>query len=94
MFLWLPSPDLAVRRVAKRVEQGGHHIPEDTIRRRYYTGIKNLIIHYLPLADKALILNNSESGSTEIIARKHVKDSIRVEELIIWKELQEVAHAK
>jgi len=40
MFLWLASPDLAVKRVAKRVEQGGHNIPQDTIRRRYYAGIK------------------------------------------------------
>lgn len=94
MFLWLPSPDLAVKRVAKRVEQGGHHIPEDTIRRRYYAGIKNLITHYLPLVDRALILDNSIAGSTKIIARKHVKDGVKVEESIIWKEIQEVAHAK
>jgi len=33
--LWLPSPELAVQRVALRVKNGGHHIPEDTIRRRY-----------------------------------------------------------
>jgi len=32
MFLWLPSPDLAVERVAQRVAQGGHYIPEHTIR--------------------------------------------------------------
>lgn len=28
MFLWLHSPDLAVQRVASRVEQGGHYIPK------------------------------------------------------------------
>jgi predicted ABC-type ATPase len=50
---------LAVKRVIKRVEQGGHYIPEDTVRRRYYAGIKNLITHYLPLAERALILDNS-----------------------------------
>ncbi len=94
MFLWLPSSALAVKRVAKRVEQGGHHIPEDTIRRRYYAGIKNLITHYLPLVDRALILDNSVAGSTKIIAKKHTKDDLKVEELIIWKEIQEVAHAK
>lgn len=94
MFLWLPSPDLAVKRVAKRVEQGGHHIPEETVRRRYYLGIKNLIIHYLPLVDRALILDNSVAGSTKIIAKKHVKDDLKVEELIIWNGIQEVAHAK
>ena len=94
MFLWLSSPDLAVKRVAKRVEQGGHHIPEDTVRRRYYLGIKNLITHYLPLVDRGLILDNSIAGTTKIIARKHINDGLKVEELIIWKEIQRVAHVK
>lgn len=94
MFLWLPSPDLAVKRVAKRVEQGGHNIPEDVIRRRYYSGIKNLVTHYLPLVDQALILDNSLAGSTKIIARKQIRDDLKVEELMIWKEMQEVVHVK
>ena len=33
-FLSLPSVDLAIARVAERVRQGGHNIPEDVIRRR------------------------------------------------------------
>src|SRR6476660_5617785 len=28
-FLWLPNADVAVRRVAKRVSEGGHAVPED-----------------------------------------------------------------
>src|SRR5262245_35222782 len=35
LFLWLPSPELAMTRVRDRVRRGGHDIPEDTIRRRY-----------------------------------------------------------
>ena len=35
LYFWLNSPDLAVERVAARVEAGGHNIPEETIRRRY-----------------------------------------------------------
>ncbi len=34
-FLWLTSPEEAVKRVAQRVNQGGHHVLEDTIIRRY-----------------------------------------------------------
>lgn len=94
MFLWLPNPDLAVKRVAKRVQQGGHHIPENIVRRRYYLGIKNLIIHYLPLVDKALILDNSITESVKIIAQKYAKDDLKIKELIIWKEIEEVAHAR
>lgn len=37
-FLWLPSPDLAVLRVAERVSEGGHAVPEEVVRRRYASG--------------------------------------------------------
>jgi predicted ABC-type ATPase len=94
MFLWLPSPDLAVERVAQRVAQGGHHIPGDTIRRRYYAGLKNLIKHYLPLCDSALIVDNSVAGLNRVIASKHITDGLRIEEPNIWKEIEEGAHAK
>ena len=38
VFLWLPSDEMAVARVAERVRMGGHDVPEDTIRRRYRRG--------------------------------------------------------
>ena len=41
-FISLSSPELAISRVAERVSQGGHHIPEDVIRRRFAGGLKNL----------------------------------------------------
>lgn len=34
IYLWLSGPDAAVRRVAERVSHGGHHIPDDVVRRR------------------------------------------------------------
>ena len=46
IFLWLPSVDLAVARVAQRVVLGGHNIPEDVIRRRYQAGLKNFFKLY------------------------------------------------
>ncbi|MBD3562297.1 AAA family ATPase, partial [Planktothrix sp. FACHB-1355] len=35
LFLWLPSPEVAIARVQQRVREGGHNVPEETIRRRY-----------------------------------------------------------
>lgn len=92
LFLWLSSPDLAVKRVAQRVVQGGHHIPEDTIRRRYYAGLKNLIKHYVPLADTALILDNSIAELNKIIAKKEVANGLEIEETSIWKEIERMTH--
>ena len=40
-FLALPSPETAILRVAARVKQGGHSIPEAVIRRRFIAGLHN-----------------------------------------------------
>ena len=41
-FLWLPSPQAAMQRVAQRVARGGHHIPDDMVARRYVMGLHNM----------------------------------------------------
>jgi predicted ABC-type ATPase len=94
MFLWLNSPDLAVKRVAHRVQQGGHHIPEEVIRRRYNAGLKNLILSYLPVSDDALILDNSITEVNKVIAHKQKKTGLKIEQPTIWKEIERVAYAK
>ena len=58
-FLWLPSVEIAIERVAMRVREGGHDIPETTIRRRYRRGIDNLFRFYLPLVTEAYIYDGS-----------------------------------
>lgn len=92
LFLWLSSPDLAVKRVAKRVSLGGHNIPEDTIRRRYYAGLKNLIKYYLTLSDSVLVLDNSLNESNKVIAIKNDAEILKVEETNIWEEIERIAH--
>ena len=45
-FLWLPSAEAAMDRVAGRVRQGGHNIPEALIRRRFEAGLRNFFQLY------------------------------------------------
>lgn len=92
LFLWLSSPDLAVKRVAKRVSQGGHNIPEETVRRHYHAGLKNLVRHYLPLSDTALILDNSIAELNKTIARKDAMNGLKLEDADIWKEIERTAY--
>ena len=47
LFFWLPSPEYAIERVAQRVREGGHNIPNDVIVRRYFAGIRNLFDIYI-----------------------------------------------
>jgi predicted ABC-type ATPase len=63
IYVWLNSPDLAVERVATRVRSGGHHIPEETIRRRYELGRSYFHDLYRPLADLWICLDNSGQNS-------------------------------
>lgn len=69
LFFWLESPDVACMRVAKRVAEGGHNIPIETIFRRYWLGLENLFKIFIPIVDYwALYDNNNE---TSIIANQH-----------------------
>ncbi|MCX5684105.1 MAG: AAA family ATPase [Planctomycetota bacterium] len=61
VFLWLPSADMAVARVAERVRLGGHAVPEETVRRRYDVGLRNFLHLYRPLAESWRVYDNSET---------------------------------
>lgn len=58
-FLWLSSADLAIARVADRVQMGGHFVPDDVVRRRYSAGIRNFFSLYRPLATTWAVYNTS-----------------------------------
>lgn len=58
LFFWLPSPEIAVERVAQRVKEGGHNIPKDVIVRRYHAGIDNLFKIFMGKVDSWLLVNN------------------------------------
>lgn len=95
-FLWLSKPEEAVKRVAQRVKQGGHHVPEHFILRRYHAGIKNFITYYLPLADEALIVDNSsqDRATKRVIARKNINKPIDILDKTIWKKIEEIANER
>ena len=61
VYLWLRSPEIAVKRVAARVEAGGHDVAPDVIRRRYYTGLEYFFDLYAPVCDKWMLVDNSEA---------------------------------
>lgn len=63
LFFWLPSPQMAERRVASRVASGGHNIPRDIIHRRYWVGLRNLFEIFAPIVDIWSLYDNSDGIS-------------------------------
>ena len=91
IYFWLNSPELAIKRVRDRVEAGGHHIPDEVVKRRYYMGIQYFFDDYLPVCDKWILADNSTSPFT-IIAEGDkrlvsIKDSTKYE--YIWGSVHE-----
>jgi predicted ABC-type ATPase len=76
-FLWISDVELALERIKLRVRNGGHAIPEVTVRRRFGRSLQNFLRVYKPLADSWTIFDNSgdvpkmtafeESGKIEIL---------------------------
>jgi len=83
VYLWLPSVEAALDRVARRVRQGGHDVPESVVIRRYWAGLANMHDLYLPLADLALIYDNSDEGRA-LIAERTPGDSLVVHDARRW----------
>ena len=67
-FLYLPSPEMAVARVHQRVRTGGHSIPDNTVRRRWESGLRCFYDLYQPLADEWLVLDNTSLDQPSVIA--------------------------
>jgi predicted ABC-type ATPase len=60
LFFWLKNVELAKQRVAFRVLEGGHNIPEAVIERRYHRGLYNLFELYMPICDNVMLFDNSD----------------------------------
>ncbi|MCQ2298075.1 MAG: zeta toxin family protein [Bacteroidales bacterium] len=78
LFFWLPNPEAAVARVARRVCEGGHNIPVEVIKRRYRSGIENLFSIYLDIVDSWMIIENLHSP------RVVIADGGKFEEMKIY----------
>ena len=69
-FLRLPTPEAAIARVARRVSEGGHDVPEPVIRRRFYAGWRNFEGIYRELVDAWAVYDNSGDAPMRVAEGK------------------------
>ena len=91
LFFWLASPELNIQRVSERVQRGGHHIPEEVIRRRYVAGLKNFFGLYLPLADDWRAYDNTEKGNALLVAERRLGQSEVIHRPETWQQMKGIA---
>ena len=86
VYLWLASPEHAIRRVAARVGAGGHAVPEEVIRRRYYTGLQYFFQDYAPACDKWILVDNTDS--TFRLVAEGTRRSTTVRDLELYQQIK------
>ena len=87
VFFWLPSADVAVARVRKRVQEGGHAVPETVIRRRYEAGLKNFFHIYYPLAFTWRFYDNSSNETPRLIASGSFDQTPTICDPALWDNI-------
>ena len=86
IYLWLSSAEVAINRVKSRVAEGGHSIPDETIRRRYERGVDNFFRLYRPLADAWILYDHSDPKKSRRIAE--MDDTIEtVHDAALWQAI-------
>lgn len=94
VFLWVPHPDLSIARVRERVIMGGHHVPEETIRRRFYAGIRNFFELYQPIADMWQWYNNVAVPHARLIASGGIGRRDKIFDRQTWATIQRQAQGE
>lgn len=85
VFVWVPSAEHSIARVARRVAAGGHAIPTDVVRRRYARGLANFANLYAPIADSWEMLDNS--SALRLIARRELAAAPEVRDPALWASI-------
>lgn len=87
-YLWLPSPDLAVARVRRRVDMGGHDVPEPVIRRRFWKSLVNFDRLYRPVTTTWRLYDGSVLGGRPLIAHGSGADRPMIDDEAKWTKIR------
>ena len=69
-FLWIPTPQLAIRRIENRVREGGHNVPAQDVKRRFVRSIHHFFNLYESLSNSWMFFDNSKIKPV-LIAKRH-----------------------
>jgi predicted ABC-type ATPase len=91
IFLWLPSEEIALERVAERVRLGGHNVPATTVRRRFRAGLRNFFDLYQRLADRWRVVDNSRVGDPRLVAAGKGGATEAIHDVSVWEQIEALA---
>jgi predicted ABC-type ATPase len=89
VYLWLPTVDLALARVAERVRVGGHDVPADAVRRRFRRGREQFFTRYRVVADAWRLYDASSLDGPRLVASGGRGGPTRIRDQRAWRSAAE-----
>ncbi len=86
ILVFLDSVELCLHRIAERVAQGGHDVPEDDVRRRFQRVFPVFWRQYRPLADRCLLIFNG--GESFLAVAESTRDEWIIYDEQMWSVFQ------
>ena len=87
IFMMLPSPEVALDRVAERVRLGGHSVADNVVRRRFDRGLRNFFQLYQPIVDQWVMLDNG--ASPKLVAHGGVGRNTIFQQEAVYLQMKE-----
>lgn len=91
LYFWLNDVNLAIERVKNRVNEGGHDIPVETIKRRYCRGMYNFAHKFTPVCDYWLVIDNS-GAAYSYIAESQGATELKIYNTACWQKFKNPLH--
>ncbi|MCC6151286.1 MAG: zeta toxin family protein [Planctomycetes bacterium] len=87
LYVWVPDPSMSVMRVASRVREGGHFVPDDDVQRRWARSLNNFFELYQPLTTQWQVYDNT-SGSGKLVAEGIGTSETAIYEVETWQKVK------
>lgn len=92
LYFWLSSPQKAIESVQNRVRSGGHDIPEEVIKRRYYMGLEYLLKYYIPICDHWILADNT-NPPFKVIAQGNKGGDVIIKDAKSYDIVRTITHS-
>lgn len=83
VYICLDTPEQGIQRVHERVAQGGHSVPDQDVRRRYWRSLSNLK-HVVSMVNEVIIYDNSGPEPRLILEIRSGNVVNKASQLPIW----------
>lgn len=86
LYITVSDVSICLLRIKERVSRGGHNIPEETVRRRFFRSRSLFYHYYRSLCDDWFVFENSGEAA-QLIAKKEEGGTIRIIDELLFERL-------